>query len=69
MASNDLVDVEGVIVEVMRDKFVVDTPNGRVNAYVSGKIRANKIRVVLGDRVVVQVSPYDLSNGRIVTRR
>jgi translation initiation factor IF-1 len=69
MASNDLVDVEGVIVEVMRDKFVVDTANGRVTAYVSGKIRSNKIRVVLGDRVVVQVSPYDLSNGRIVTRR
>ena len=69
MASNDLVDVEGVIIEVMRDKFVVDTANGRVTAYVSGTIRSNKSRVVLGDRVVVQVSPYDLSNGRIVTRR
>jgi translation initiation factor IF-1 len=70
MAQNDLVPVDGTVVEVLRDKFVVQTDKGqKIVAYVSGKMRANKIRIVLGDTVTVEVSPYDLSNGRIILRR
>ena len=68
MASNDLIPLEGVVTEISRDSFVVKTDNLDVRAKLSGKIRTNKIRIVIGDRVVVEVSPFDLSNGRIVRR-
>jgi translation initiation factor IF-1 len=68
MASNDLIPLEGVVTGISRDSFVVKTDNLDVRAKLSGKIRTNKIRIVIGDRVVVEVSPFDLSNGRIVRR-
>ncbi len=70
MASDDLLDMEGVVSEVFpAGMFQVKTDQGGiVNAHLGGKLRKFKIRVVLGDRVTVQVSPYDLSKGRISFR-
>lgn len=71
MAANDLVPLDGVVTDISRDSFTVvtDATGDKVRATLSGKLRQNKIRIVLGDRVTVEVSPYDLSKGRIVTRR
>ena len=69
LASNDLIDLDGEVVDVQRERFVVLTTTGlTVTAYLSGRQKINKIRVIQGDRVRVQVSPYDLSKGRIVYR-
>ncbi len=70
MAANDLIEVEGVIKEVFPGgNFLVETEAGtEVHAHLAGKLRRFHIRVVLGDRVTVAVSPYDLSKGRIVFR-
>lgn len=70
MAANDLIEVDGTIVEVFPGgNFLVETSAGtNVNAHLAGKLRRFHIRVVLGDRVTVAVSPYDLSKGRIVFR-
>jgi len=64
------IEVEGVVVESLPDaKFRVELPNGhRILAHVSGKIRMNFIRILPGDRVLVELSPYDLSRGRIIYR-
>jgi translation initiation factor IF-1 len=71
MAADDLVPLDGVVTDISRDSFTVvtDATGDKVRATLSGKLRQNKIRIVLGDRVTVEVSPYDLSKGRIVTRR
>jgi translation initiation factor IF-1 len=70
MAKKEAIEVEGVIKESLRNAtFKVELANGHeVLAYVSGKIRLNYIRVLPGDRVLVQLSPYDLSRGRITYR-
>lgn len=70
MASDDLIEVEGVVKEVFPGgNFLVETEAGTdVHAHLAGKLRRHHIRVVLGDRVTVAVSPYDLSKGRIVFR-
>ena len=70
MASDDLIEVEGVIKEVYPGgTFLVETEAGtKVQAHLAGKLRRYRIRVVLGDRVTVAVSPYDLSKGRITFR-
>lgn len=70
MATDDLIEVEGEVVEVFpAGNFRVKTEQGTdVLAHLAGKLRKFKIRVVLGDRVTVQVSPYDLSRGRIAYR-
>lgn len=70
MASDDLIEIEGVIEEVFPGgHFLVKTEAGtEVHAHLAGKLRRYRIRVVLGDRVTVAVSPYDLSKGRIVFR-
>lgn len=64
------VEVEGVVVETLPNAvFRVELENGHmVLAHVSGKIRMNFIRVLPGDRVLVELSPYDLSRGRILYR-
>ena len=71
MASDDLIEVEGVIKEVYPGgTFLVETEAGtNVQAHLAGKLRRYRIRVVLGDRVTVAVSPYDLSKGRITFRQ
>lgn len=70
MASDDLIEMEGVIAEVHPGgTFSVETEQGHmVTAHLAGRLRRFRIRVVLGDRVTVAVSPYDLSKGRITFR-
>lgn len=70
MASDDLIDIEGTVTEVFPAGFFqVRTDAGSfVSAHLGGKMRKFKIRVVLGDRVTVQISPYDLTKGRISFR-
>ncbi|ACU71005.1 translation initiation factor IF-1 [Catenulispora acidiphila DSM 44928] len=63
-------EVEGRVVECLRSAmFTVELENGhRVLAHISGKIRKNYIKIYLEDRVLVEITPYDLSRGRIVFR-
>ena len=70
MAKEDLIEVEGVIKEALPNaKFRVELENGHiVEAHISGKIRMNFIRILPGDMVKVELSPYDLSKGRITFR-
>ncbi len=70
MAKKEAIEVEGVVTEALPNAtFKVELANGhQVLAYVSGKIRLNFIRVLPGDRVLVELSPYDLSRGRITYR-
>ncbi len=68
--KKDAVEVEGTVVEPLPNAmFRVELKNGhRVLAHVSGKIRMNFIRILPGDRVLVELSPYDLTRGRITYR-
>ena len=70
MAKEDLIEVEGIVKEALPNaKFRVQLENGHmVEAHISGKIRMNFIRILPGDRVKVELSPYDLSKGRITFR-
>ncbi|ALA97184.1 translation initiation factor IF-1 [Spiroplasma kunkelii CR2-3x] len=70
MAKTDLLEVQGTILEVLPNTmFKVQLKNGAtILAHVSGKIRMNYIRILPGDTVVVEMSPYDLERGRIVFR-
>ena len=72
MAREDLIEVEAKVIEVLPNtKFKVELiSNGHVVlAHVSGKIRMNNIRILPGDKVTVELSPYDLTRGRITYRR
>ena len=66
----DLIEIEGTITQCLSNgMFRVKLENGfLVLAHVSGKIRRNYIRILLGDRVIVELSPYDLTRGRITYR-
>jgi translation initiation factor IF-1 len=70
VAKKEAIEVEGTVNEALRDStFNVELANGhKVLAYLSGKIRKNYIRVLPGDRVLVELSPYDLTRGRITYR-
>ncbi len=70
MAKEEAIEVEGEVVEALANtQFRVKLQNGhQVLAHVSGKMRKNFIRIVPGDRVIVEVSPYDLNRGRIIFR-
>ncbi|MCG8402785.1 MAG: translation initiation factor IF-1 [Firmicutes bacterium] len=70
MSGKDVIEVEGTVIEPLPNAmFRVELQNGhKVLAHVSGKIRMNFIRILAGDRVMVELSPYDLSRGRIVYR-
>lgn len=70
MAKEDVIEVEGTVLEPLPNAmFKVELANGhQVLAHVSGKIRMNFIRILAGDRVTVELSPYDLTRGRIVYR-
>lgn len=69
-ASKQKIEVEGTVVEALPNtQFRVELDNGhKVLAYISGKMRKHYIRILLGDRVKVELSPYDLSRGRIIYR-
>ncbi|MBU4533891.1 MAG: translation initiation factor IF-1 [Eubacteriales bacterium] len=68
--KQDVIEVEGKVIEPLPNAmFRVELPNGhKVLAHVSGKIRMHFIRILPGDRVMVELSPYDLTRGRIVYR-
>jgi len=70
MPKKEAIEVEGTVVESLPNAmFRVELPNGhRVLAHISGKIRKHYIRILLGDRVLIELSPYDLSRGRITYR-
>nr|YP_009241472.1 translational initiation factor 1 [Scherffelia dubia]AMP43379.1 translational initiation factor 1 [Scherffelia dubia] len=69
-SKESLIEMEGVVIQCLSNgMFSVKLENGfDVLAHVSGKIRKNSIRILLGDRVVIELSPYDLNRGRIVYR-
>ena len=70
MAKEDYIEMEGTVVETLPNTtFRVELDNGHiVNAYISGRMRKNYIRILTGDRVTVQLTPYDLTKGRISYR-
>ncbi len=70
MSKSDMIEVEGTVLEAMPNAmFKVELQNGHViNAHISGKLRMNFIRILPGDKVTVEMSPYDLSKGRITWR-
>ena len=70
MAKSDMIEVEGVVVESLPNTTSqVDIGNGHtILAHISGKLRMNFIRILPGDKVTVEMSPYDLTRGRITWR-
>lgn len=70
MAKEDVIEVEGTVIEPLPNAmFRVELENGhKVLAHVSGKIRMHFIRILPGDKVTVELSPYDLTRGRITYR-
>ncbi len=71
MANNDVIEVIGKVIDVLpRNEYRIELENKHtVIARVSGKIRTSKIRILTGDTVVVELSPYDLTRGRITYRK
>ena len=70
MSKDDVFEVEGTVEEVLPNTvFKVKIPNGHIiTTHVSGKIRMHTIRILPGDRVTVEISPYDITRGRITYR-
>ncbi len=69
LSKDEAISIEGTIVDTMPSAFKVELVNGMVvRATLAGKMRMNHIRVLPGDRVTVELSPYDLTTGRIVYR-
>ena len=70
MSKSNIIEAQGKVVDLIKGGFFkVELEGGHiVEAHVSGKIRNNSIRILLGDRVTVEISPYDLTRGRIKYR-
>ena len=70
MSKQDVIEIEGVVREALPNAtFNVELPNGKIIlAHISGKLRMNFIRILPGDKVTVEMSPYDLTRGRITWR-
>ena len=70
MSKADVIEIEGTVVEKLPNAmFQVELENGhQVLAHISGKLRMNYIRILPGDRVTIELSPYDLTKGRIIWR-
>ncbi len=70
MSKEDMIEVEGVVIEAMPNaNFMVELDQGhKIHAHISGKLRMNYIKILPGDRVTVEMSPYDLTKGRIIWR-
>jgi len=70
LAKEDVIEVEGTVVEALPNtNFKVELENGhQILAHISGKLRMNYIKILPGDKVKVELSPYDLSKGRIIWR-
>ena len=71
MAKEELLEMQGVVMEVLPDsRFLVSLDNGHsLVAYTAGKMRKHHIRIIAGDKVTLELSPYDLSKGRITFRQ
>ena len=70
MSKADMIEIEGTVVEALPNAtFKVELENGhQIISHISGKLRMNFIRILPGDKVVVEMSPYDLTKGRITWR-
>ena len=70
MSQSDVIEMEGKVIEALPNAmFEVELPNGhRILAHISGKMRMNFIRIYPGDKVTIELSPYDLTRGRITWR-
>ena len=70
MAKEELIEMSGVVTEILPEqRFRVDLENGhKMIAYTAGRMKKNFIRIIAGDKVTLELSPYDLSKGRIVFR-
>ena len=70
MAKEDVIEVEGTVIEKLPNaEFRVQLENGHILlAHISGKLRMNFIRILVGDKVTLEMSPYDLTKGRITWR-
>ena len=70
MSKQDVIEIEGTVKEALPNaQFGVELPNGHtINAHISGKLRMNFIRILPGDKVTIEMSPYDLTKGRITWR-
>ena len=70
MAKEDMIEMQGLVKEVLPDtRFRVELDNGHVIiAYMAGKMRKHRIRILAGDKVALELTPYDLSKGRITFR-
>ena len=70
MSKEDIIEVEGTVTEALPNaEFIVELENGhKLHAHISGKLRMNFIRILPGDRVKLELSPYDLNRGRITWR-
>lgn len=70
MAKEDMIEMEGLVNEVLPDtRFRVTLDNGHnIIAYMAGKMRKHRIRIIAGDKVSIELTPYDLSKGRITFR-
>lgn len=70
MSKQDMIEIEGAVVEALPNAtFKVELDNGHIiQAHISGKLRMNNIRILPGDKVKVEMSPYDLTKGRITWR-
>ena len=70
MSKQDVIEIEGIVTDALPNaQFTVELPNGKkILAVISGKLRMNFIRILPGDKVTVEMSPYDLTRGRITWR-
>ena len=70
MAKDDAIEVEGIVVDKLPNAmFRVELENKHIiTAHISGKLRLNFIRIIPGDKVLIEMSPYDLTKGRIIWR-
>ena len=70
MSKEDMIELEGTVLEAMPGaNFKVELENGyQIQAHISGKLRMNYIKILPGDKVTVEMSPYDLTKGRIIWR-
>ena len=69
MSRKDAIQIDGVVTDIMPNAFKVELDNGmEIRAVLAGKLRMHHIKVLQGDKVSVELSPYDLTNGRITYR-
>ena len=70
MAKDDVLELEGTVIDALPNAmFMVELENGhKILSHISGKLRMNYIKILPGDKVTVEVSPYDLTKGRIIWR-